>query len=68
MAEGKAEKQETLEELFAKLDTIAEKLEEGETSLEDSFQLYQTGMELLKQCNDKIDTVSYTHLTLPTIA
>jgi len=62
--ENKAERQETLEEIFAKLDTIVEKLEEGETSLEDSFRLYQKGMEMLKQCNDKIDTVEKQVLIL----
>ena len=39
------------------LDTIAEKLESGETSLEDSFRLYKKGMELLKYCSDRLDTV-----------
>ena len=47
----------SLEEAFEKLDQIAEKLEEETISLEDSFKLYHQGMELLKICNDKIDTV-----------
>ena len=47
----------TLEQLFAGLDDVVEKLEEGSTSLEESFRLYQKGMEMLKMCNDKIDTV-----------
>ena len=34
-----------------------EELEDRETSLEDSFRLYKQGMELLKYCNDKLDTV-----------
>ena len=33
------------------------KLESREISLEDSFTMYQHGMELLKQCSNKIDTV-----------
>ena len=33
------------------------KLEDKETSLEDSFNLYKQGMELLKFCSDKLDTV-----------
>ena len=33
------------------------RLEDRETSLEDSFRLYKQGMELLKYCNDKLDTV-----------
>ena len=27
------------------------------TSLEDSFRLYKKGMELLKYCSDRLDTV-----------
>ena len=50
-------KEISLEEAFKKLDQIAEKLEEETISLEDSFKLYHQGMELLKICNDKIDTV-----------
>lgn len=30
-----------IEEVFQELDTIAEKLESGDTSLEDSFRLYK---------------------------
>ena len=46
-----------IEEVFQERDTIAEKLESGETSLEDSFRLYKKGMELLKYCSDRLDTV-----------
>ena len=49
--------EETLEEVFAQLDDLAEKLEDKGTSLEDSFNLYKHGMELLKFCSDKLDTV-----------
>ena len=37
-----------LEEAFEKLDTIIEELEKPDTSLENSFALYQEGMKLLK--------------------
>lgn len=47
----------SIEEAFERLDTLLEKLEDRETSLEESFALYQRGMELLKHCNEKIDTV-----------
>lgn len=54
----KVEKQEqTLEEAFADLDSIVERLESGELSLEASFQTYQRGMELLKECSKKVDLV-----------
>ena len=33
--------EETLEEIFAQLDDLAEKLEDKGTSLEDSFNLYK---------------------------
>lgn len=55
---GPDEKQEiSLEESFAKLDEMLEKLENPQLPLEESFRLYQQGMELLADCNKKIDTV-----------
>ena len=47
----------TIEESLKELDAIVVKLESREISLEDSFALYQKGMELLKECSKKIDTV-----------
>ena len=55
--EEKRDGEQTLEEAFSQLDELAEKLEDRETSLEDSFRLYKQGMELLKYCNEKLDTV-----------
>lgn len=55
MAEEKQEM--TLEETFAKLDEILTVLESRDITLEESFQNYQQGMELLKKCNEKIDRV-----------
>lgn len=55
--EEKGTEQRTLEEAFAQLDELAGKLEDRETSLEESFQLYKQGMELLKYCSNKLDTV-----------
>ena len=59
MAEIKNTQEEelSLEEAFQELGILAQKLEDRETSLEDSFLLYQQGMELLKFCNGKLDTV-----------
>lgn len=56
MAENQKE-EKTLEEAFSELDVLADKLEDRETSLEDSFRLYKQGMGLLKFCNDKLDIV-----------
>ena len=49
--------EKTLEQVFEQLDEVVEKLEKEGVSLEESFQLYHKGMDLLKVCNDKIDTV-----------
>lgn len=46
--------EQTLEEAFVQLDDLIEILEDKETSLEDSFQVYQKGMELIKKCSEKI--------------
>lgn len=51
------QEEKSLEKVFAELDLLAEKLEDRETSLEDSFLLYRQGMELLKFCSDRLDTV-----------
>ena len=55
--EENMEDQKTIEEVFAQLDVLADRLEDRETSLEDSFALYKKGMELLKYCSEKLDTV-----------
>ena len=47
----------TIEDAFKELDLLSQKLEDRETSLEESFLLYKKGMELLKYCNNKLDTV-----------
>jgi len=50
-------KDKSLEEVFESLDEVMEELESDDVSLENSFRLYNQGMELLKLCNDKIDKV-----------
>lgn len=52
-----AKKNLSIEEALDNLDTIVEQLEDRDITLENSFQLYHKGMELLKYCNEKIDTV-----------
>lgn len=62
--EKETQKEKTLEEAFADLGALAEKLEDGETSLEDSFRLYKEGMNLLKYCSSRLDTVEKKMLQL----
>ncbi|MEG1457832.1 MAG: exodeoxyribonuclease VII small subunit [Acetivibrio sp.] len=50
-------KEKNLENSMKALDQVMEALEKEEISLEESFQLYQQGMKLLKDCNDAIDRV-----------
>ena len=54
----------SLEEAFSLLDDITRTLEDEEITLEDSFQAYKKGMDLLKICNDKIDKVEKKVLML----
>ena len=53
-----------LEEIFEKLESTMKKMEEEDISLEESFQLYHQGMDMLKACTDKIDKVEKKMLLL----
>ena len=66
MAEKKEKslEEQSLEEIFSDLEQTIKKMEEGEISLEESFQLYHQGMDMLKACNDKIDKVEKKMLLL----
>ena len=55
MSEKKQDK--SIEETFAQLDELLEKLEASDTSLEESFACYEAGRKLVKACSDKIDKV-----------
>ena len=55
--EKKKDEDLTLEESFAKLEELLLVLENRETTLEESFKTYKEGMELVKICNEKLDTV-----------
>ena len=47
----------TIEENLARLDEIISKLDNKDTSLEDAFKEYESGIKLVKECNDAIDKV-----------
>ena len=53
----KIEQAASLEELFERLDRVIGGLEGEELSLEDSFNLYEDGLVLVKCCNRRIDDV-----------
>ena len=50
-------KKENLEEMFKDLEELIGKMENEEITLEQTFDLYNNGMELLKKCNLSIDEV-----------
>lgn len=56
-AAGQPDQKLSLEESMQLLDQLTRKMESREISLEESFNLYKKGMDLLKSCNDKIDKV-----------
>lgn len=63
-AAEKAELNISLEEAFAKLDSLISELEKPENSLEASFKAFEEGMQLVKYCNDSIDKVEKKVLVL----
>lgn len=62
--ESNESKELKLEEAFEKLEETVAALEQEDISLEESFQLYKSGMELLKKCNQSIDMVEKEVLVL----
>ena len=57
-------KEETLEEMFTQLESVIKTMEQGDVSLEETFDLYHKGMNMLKSCNDKVDKVEKKMLIL----
>ena len=51
------EKELTIEQSFAEIEEILNKLESNKVTLEDSFLLYQSGMQQIKHCNDLMNAV-----------
>lgn len=56
--------EQSLEKVFEQLDELVGQLEGEDVSLEDSFNLYHKGMDLLKVCNEKIDTIEKKMMVL----
>lgn len=54
----------SLEEMFSELEGVIGRMEGEELSLEKSFDLYNKGMELLKECSKSIDEVEKKVLAL----
>ena len=52
-----ADKKRSLEEMLSSLEECVNKMETGELTLEQSFEAFKEGIELVKQCNESIDMV-----------
>ena len=50
----------SFEDALAQLETLVEKLEDGDIPLEDSVEAYVRGMELVKHCMKKLDKAETT--------
>jgi exodeoxyribonuclease VII small subunit len=48
-------KQETFERLYVRLEEAVARLEKGGLPLEDAIALYEQGMTLARQCQDRLD-------------
>ena len=61
---AKKEDKLSLEQILEQLDGTIEKLQSGEVSLEESFELYKKGMDYVKLCSETIEQVEKKVLML----
>jgi exodeoxyribonuclease VII small subunit len=47
----------SFEEAMDQLESIVQRLEEGDVPLEEAISIYKRGMELSKLCHDKLKTI-----------
>ena len=53
----KKENETTLEEDFETLENLIKELSKDDVNIEEAFSKYEQGLKLLKNCNEKIDTI-----------
>lgn len=58
------EKTISLEERFEHIEEIIEKMEQGDVSLDMSFELYKNGLEEIKEANAMLDDMEKAMLIL----
>ena len=61
---AKKEEKLSLEQILEQLDGTIEKLQSGDVSLEESFELYKKGMDYVKLCSETIEQVEKKVLML----
>lgn len=52
-----SKKQKSFEENLQRLEEIVSSLEEGNISLENSINLFEEGMKLTRECNEKLESI-----------
>ncbi len=52
-----AQSSDALEVMFEELESVIAQLESSDISLEQSFTLYNRGMERIRKCNETIDVI-----------
>ena len=51
------EKNNTIEQNFEQLENILKEMQSEEVTLDQSFELYNQGLKLVKDCNGQIDMI-----------
>ena len=54
---GREQKDKNFEDALAQLESVVEKLESGELSLDESLRSFEEGVRLVKFCNEKLGEV-----------
>ena len=57
-------KERSLNDIFGELEEVIKGLEAEDISLEDSFRLYHSGIDMLRKCSDKVDEIEKEMLVL----
>ena len=53
---AKKEKNQTFEEALSRLETLVEKMESGDGSLEQSLDWFEEGMSLIESCRQELES------------
>lgn len=51
------ETKKTIEQNFEEIETIIKSMQEEDVTLDKSFELYNQGLKLVKDCNSQIDKI-----------
>ena len=63
-SEVKETKEQSLNEIFGQLEEVIKGLEAEDVSLEDSFRLYHSGIDMLRKWSDHVDRIEKQMLVL----